>query len=247
MSYAIKKLNTIYNDKDLAWYILSLLCNCTIGQLLFRSTIYIHNFDIILRRLERGISVHRLLGFRRFWKHDFHISPYTFEPRPETEKIIEYVKQCLQPKNILDIGVGTGAILLSLLYEFPNSKGTGVDISPYALITAKYNAEQNCINSTTFCNHIPVNKYFDLVVYNPPYVEKNVDKTTLYDPPVALFGNYKEYLKPVFDTNIIGKLVMEVPVNQIKCIVTHLKDNFVLEHILCTSHSNIKIIVFQTK
>ena len=96
-----------------------------------------------LRRLQRE-PVSRILGFRSFWKADFKISPATLDPRADSETLIEAVLANVdkeQPLAILDLGTGTGCLLLSLLQELPQATGTGIDISAEAIEIALQNAE----------------------------------------------------------------------------------------------------------
>ncbi|QEK38697.1 methyltransferase domain-containing protein [Candidatus Cytomitobacter primus] len=109
----------------------------------------------LLDKLKYKIPLHRIMKKRFFWKDEFFVSPYTLEPRPETEAIIEismnYKSETVfKPKTILDIGTGTGCILLSLLKEHKDAYGIGVDISTFVLDTAKQNAENLKISNCDF-------------------------------------------------------------------------------------------------
>jgi release factor glutamine methyltransferase len=155
------------------------------------------------RRLARE-PVSRILGRRDFWGHSFIIDPSTLDPRPETETLIEAVLGIVaeegqrdQPLRILDLGTGTGCILLSLLAELPQAVGVGVDIEPRALAIAARNAESlglsdrvifHCANWTA-----NLSGFFHYIVANPPYIRRE-DISTLdpevrqYDPRLALDG-----------------------------------------------------------
>jgi len=163
--------------------------------------------------VDLGIPVARITSRKFFWKDTFEISPFTLEPRQDTEAIVEYIVKHLKPKSILDIGTGTGCILLSLLREFPGAEGVGVDISPKAIEVAKQNADKLKIKADficTDCAEVPGS--YDLIVSNPPYVKIECDISALFDPPVALreSGCYEKVisrrnLKPN------GTIVLEVP------------------------------------
>ncbi len=95
----------------------------------------------INRRLKRE-PVSRIIGHRGFWKSEFRITPQTLDPRPDSETLIEMALKLVRPEPsaILDLGTGTGCLLLSLLIEYPNATGVGIDISEEATATARENA-----------------------------------------------------------------------------------------------------------
>lgn len=123
-----------------------------------------------------------ILGHREFMRNDFKVTPATLVPRPETELLVESVTRAaklMQPDGavkILDIGTGSGAIIVSLLDYLPQAKGVGTDISVDALVVAKENAEaigvkERCgfVRSDVF-SRLPLDKKFDIIVSNPPYI-----------------------------------------------------------------------------
>lgn len=123
-----------------------------------------------------------ILGHREFMRNDFKVTEATLVPRPETELLVESLTKAapyLKPEGevkILDIGTGSGAIIISLLDYLPKAKGVGVDISVEALIVAKENAEtigvkERCgfVRSDVF-SRLPIEKKFDIIVSNPPYI-----------------------------------------------------------------------------
>lgn len=155
------------------------------------------------RRLKRE-PVSRILGKREFWDLDLAVSPDVLVPRPETETVVEcaldfVVRNGLRQEKlrILDIGTGTGALLLALLQELPHATGIGTDISPAAIAVAVGNAARNKLDaraSFVVCNIADgVIGPFDLIVSNPPYIP-HADIAALmpevrnYDPALALDG-----------------------------------------------------------
>lgn len=123
-----------------------------------------------------------ILGEKAFMRNVFKVTPATLVPRPETELLVESLVKAapfLQPEGavkILDIGTGSGAIIVSLLDYLPQAKGVGVDISVDALVVAKENAEkigvkERCgfLRSDVF-SRVPLDKKFDIIVSNPPYI-----------------------------------------------------------------------------
>ena len=153
-----------------------------------------------LRRLQRE-PVSRILGTRAFWKSDFKISSATLDPRPDSETLIEAVlKQAdkTAPLRILDLGTGTGCLLLSLLQELPLATGTGIDISTDAVKIALQNAESLCLTDrsdfmVTSWSEMPILAPYDIVISNPPYItlaeiEALEPEVRAYDPITALSG-----------------------------------------------------------
>jgi release factor glutamine methyltransferase len=155
------------------------------------------------RRLRRE-PVSRILGRREFWSLPLDVSPDVLDPRPETETVVEAALDFVtrgglraEKLRVLDIGTGSGALLLALLSELPNAIGTATDVSVPALDIARGNAERNRLNTrATFvaCNMADgVQGPFDLIVSNPPYIARAEIATLApevrdYDPALALDG-----------------------------------------------------------
>lgn len=155
------------------------------------------------RRLA-GEPVHRILGAREFYGRAFRLSPATLEPRPDTEILIDAVlpglAACVKERGtarIVDLGTGTGAILVTLLAEMPGTTGLAVDISAEALSTAAGNAALHGVE-TRFSTlrsdwFSALEGRFDLIVSNPPYIASAVvdglsPEVRLHDPRAALDG-----------------------------------------------------------
>ena len=113
----------------------------------------------------------QIIGRRAFWKHDFRVTRDTLDPRPETEALIEAALK-LPWRNVLDLGTGTGAILISLLAERPGAKGLGTDLSDAALEVARDNATRIGVDAAFQRADWfeGVTGRFDLIVSNPPYI-----------------------------------------------------------------------------
>lgn len=155
------------------------------------------------RRL-RHEPVARILGRKEFWDLTLHVSDAVLVPRPETETIVELALDLIardgrrgEPLRILDIGTGSGALLLALLRELKSASGTGTDISMAAIEVARANAERNKLDARArfVCCHLAdgIGGRFDLIVSNPPYIAR-AEIATLdaevreYDPLLALDG-----------------------------------------------------------
>lgn len=153
--------------------------------------------EMTARRLE-GEPISHILGYRDFWKDRFIVNSDVLTPRPETEGVIEQAVNIFhdQPaRSILDIGTGSGAIILSLLREFPKAKAVAVDISAAALKVA----QENALSLRLECDFrqgdgfTPVTERFDLIVSNPPYITGEEMKdlplnVARFEPELALFG-----------------------------------------------------------
>ena len=158
-------------------------------------------FNYLLKRRINNEPVAYITGKKEFWTSDFLVNKSTLVPRPETElliyKIVDFYKN--KKINILDIGTGSGCILLTILKELGFARGIGIDISPQAIQMAKLNATKlNLLNRSKF-KVFDIGKFnsekFDLIVSNPPYIPsrdiKNLQKDiTNYEPLVALNGGH---------------------------------------------------------
>ena len=157
-------------------------------------------FQVLLsRRLKREPMAY-IVGSKEFWSLDFKVSSAVLCPRPDTEILVQAALKMVhrsQPLRILDLGTGSGAILLSLLSELPHATGTGVDISPQAIEIAKENASHLGLASRaefllgSWCDGLL--GQFDLIVSNPPYIESSAisglePEVAVFEPKLALDG-----------------------------------------------------------
>ena len=132
----------------------------------------------ITRRVAAREPLSRIAGRREFWGLDFVLSPDTLDPRPETETVVEAVLARFsdrdKPYRFLDLGTGSGCLLLALLCEFPKASGIGVDLAPGAAITARHNAARLGLAERAFFIAgdwgAALAGGFDAVVANPPYI-----------------------------------------------------------------------------
>jgi release factor glutamine methyltransferase len=160
--------------------------------------------DALTERRMDHEPVARIFGVKEFWSLALHISPAVLVPRPETETVIEtaldfIVRGGLGMKSlrILDIGTGSGALLLALLSELPNARGTGTDISTPALDVARVNAKR--LGLASRCTFVTCDiaegllGLFDVIVSNPPYIAHDdiallAPEVRDHDPALALDG-----------------------------------------------------------
>jgi release factor glutamine methyltransferase len=155
---------------------------------------------LIAERYARKPMAH-ILGVREFWERSFKVTQDTLDPRPDSESLIEQVLQLYKnlpkPKRIIDFGTGTGCLLLTLLSEFDESQGVGVDISETAIAVAQENAEKlGLAKRTSFVVSNwgkKIKGEYDLIISNPPYIKKSdIDglepEVSTYEPKQALDG-----------------------------------------------------------
>ena len=154
--------------------------------------------SLISRRLKQE-PVAYIIGRKEFRSEDFFVDKKSLIPRPETELLIDPIVKMFKNKNLffLDIGVGSGCIIFSILKELNHSKGIGIDICKKAVLNAKINLNRfNLKNRVKLLNKSVdqvLNKKFDLVVSNPPYVVKReinrlANDIRKFEPKVALDG-----------------------------------------------------------
>lgn len=157
-------------------------------------------YDIVSRRAQR-LPVAHLVGAREFWSMSFKVTPATLVPRPETETLIETALELFAgreaPRRIMDLGTGTGCILLALLRVFPEASGVALDVSAAALSVARENAIAHDLDQrASFVRadfaDAPMGP-FDLIVSNPPYIPSaDIDglevEVRVHDPIGALDG-----------------------------------------------------------
>jgi len=156
--------------------------------------------ETMLRRREAREPVGRILGRREFWSLDFALTPATLEPRPDSETLIEAALDAFPDRDAaltaLDLGTGTGCLLLAFLSEYPNATGIGVDVSPDAVDAASANAAKLGFASRTrfVCDNWAQGLAgpIDCILANPPYIPSSdlagLAPEVAYDPHAALDG-----------------------------------------------------------
>jgi len=163
------------------------------------SRIIVNNFNRLIIRRSTKEPLAYILKEKEFWSKSFFVNRNTLIPRPETELLCDIVIKKIKNRKpyILDIGTGTGCILLSVLSEIKKAKGIGIDVSKAAIEVAKKNSNNFDLNQrakffTKSLNDI-YNYKFDLIVSNPPYIKtsdiKNLsDDVRKFEPKIALDG-----------------------------------------------------------
>ena len=218
-------------------------------------------FKEYLKRRCHNEPVAYIIGEKEFWSEKFKVNKDTLIPRPETELMVEEILKKFGKKklSILDVGTGSGCIILSLLNNLKNSNGIGVDISKNAISIAKINASKlKMLDRVKFLNRSIENltsKKFDLIVSNPPYIKKNdikhlTDDIKRFEPRMALDGGNDglDLIKKVIykSKNILkikGMLALEIGNEQVKKVSKILIDNnFRIKNVIKDYKNNIRCI-----
>lgn len=202
-------------------------------------------FAASLARRLAGEPITRILGRAEFYGRSFALSPATLEPRPDSETLIAAALDLLRaeqradaPLRLLDVGTGTGCLLLTLLRELPNATGLGTDISAAALDVARANARALGVEARATWQMADalggVSGPFDLLVSNPPYV-RSADVDALapavrnFDPRTALDGGpdglrvYARLFEKIAGVIPNGWIVLEVGYDQADAVATQLR------------------------
>ncbi len=225
------KIKNAHLDVEL---ILSKVLNRNREEIILNLNKNLKNTDIMkfkhyLFRRYQNEPMAYILGYKYFWKHKFLTNKSVLIPRPDTELIIEETLKYLpnnNSKKILDIGTGSGCIVVSLIKERPKCAATAIDISINAIKVAKTNAKLHQLeNKINFIN-IDIDKLksynYDLVISNPPYINsiefnRLDDDIKSHEPKIALSGGsdgLKDLKKVIFKSKkllkVNGKLIIEI-------------------------------------
>ena len=202
----------------------------------------LNNFKKLIRKRSFGHPIAHITNKKFFWKSEFIVSNETLIPRPDTELLVEKVLDLTKHKNklnLLEIGIGSGCIILSILKERKSFYGTGIDISKSCLNISKLNATKLKVSSKLKLYKSDVDKFsfgkYDLIISNPPYIKKNKLKylekdVAKFEPKLALDGGLdglSEIRKVISKSSELikknGKFVLEIGYDQKNIIVNLLK------------------------
>ncbi len=223
-------------------------------------------FKEYLKRRIKNEPMAYILEEKEFWSKKFKVSKDTLIPRPETELLVDKLLKIYRGKkiSILDIGTGSGCIIISLISELNKSIGAGIDISKKAILIAKKNANKyNLSNRIKFLNKSfegLVDKRYDLIVSNPPYIKhkdiKNLsDDIKIFEPRMALDGGNdgldvikKIIYKSKYILKINGLLALEIGNEQIKKVSNILIDNkFRIKEVIKDYKNNVRCVLAQNR
>ena len=156
-------------------------------------------FDNLIQERAKSKPIAQIIKKKDFWKYEFIVNNNVLIPRPDTEIVIEQALKLVKNKNrlqILDIGIGSGCILMSILKEKKNFIGTGIDISNKSLQISKVNGQKLRINNRLRLLKSNIDNFntvkYDLIISNPPYIKKSklkcLEKDIGFEPKQALDG-----------------------------------------------------------
>ena len=261
------KDKNIYSHKLDSEILLSKVLNKTREELLINLNQKIEPqkisyFHKLIDRRSSKEPIAYILKEKEFWSKSFLVSNNTLVPRPETELMVEKIVKIFKTKDIfvLDIGTGTGCILLSILSELKNSKGIGVDISSKTIQIANANSKKHKLTQRSkfyqrSLNEIYYNK-FDLIVSNPPYIMKKDIKNLnedirKFEPKLALDGGNDglDVIKKVIYKSrsilkIKGMLALEIGNEQFKKVSKILISNkFKTRYLVKDYRENIRCVL----
>ena len=222
-----------------------------------------NHFKELLFRRKSHQPIAQLINLKEFWKNNFFINKDVLVPRPETELILEEILKITDissSKNILDIGTGSGCIIISILKERPNCFATAIDISKKALKVAKYNAKIHHLENKIKFIKIDIDNFnhnkYDFIVSNPPYIKKlsikRLEKDVkFFEPHIALeagFDGFREIKKLIIKSKKLlkknGKLIFEIGEDQLKKSKRILTENgFYINKISSDIYFNPRVII----
>ena len=201
----------------------------------------------LIERRKNNEPIAYITGEKEFFGLNFKVNEHTLIPRPDTELLVEHVLQYIEQENledpkILDLGTGSGAIIISILSNIKNGKGFAVDLNPKALEKAAENAKLNNVDNklefieSSWFNNVNESD-FDIIVANPPYItnkmKESLDKDVVeFEPHLALFGGekgFEPYVEivqnsPTFFKNK-GKIFLEIGFDQKNEVLELFNDN----------------------
>ena len=223
----------------------------------------INHFNYLVNKRKKGKPVAYLTNIKEFWNEKFYINTNVLIPRPDSEHLVEETLKIYNKEsrlNILDIGTGSGCILLSILKERKKFYGTGIDISKKAINVAKFNAKVHQLSNRVKFFNSDVDKFlfgkYDLVISNPPYIKKlslkYLDNDVIgYEPKIALDGGKDglSIIKKVISRASVllkrnGKLILEIGFDQkSKCLNILKKNGFYINKTIKDYGKNDRCII----
>ena len=222
-----------------------------------------NKFKKLILRRKKNEPIAYIIKKKEFWRYNFKVNNEVLIPRPETEIIVNKILKLISFKSsrqILDIGTGSGCILLSIIKERPNCYGTAIDISKKALKVAIFNAKMHHLENKVRFINIDIDKFnlnkYDFIISNPPYIN-NIDfnrlekDIKLYEPAIALkagIDGLNEIKKLILKSRSLlkenGKLIFEIGKNQVNTVVRILKkNNFYINEVCKDIQSHPRVII----
>ena len=221
------------------------------------------SFKNLISHRAKGKPVAQLIGVKSFWNYDFSLNDEVLIPRPDSELIVEQVLKIYKGKkkiNLLEIGVGSGCLILSILKEKKLFYGTGIDISNHCIKISNFNAKKLNIQNRVKLFKSDIDNFnlgkYDLIISNPPYIKKldfnNLKKDVVnFEPKLALDGGleglscFRKVIKK--SSELIkkrGRLILEIAYDQKRDVAKILRENgFYINRILRDLANNDRCIV----
>ena len=224
------------------------------------------NYKYLINRRKKNEPMAQIFENKEFWKYNFFVNRNVLIPRPETELIVEEVLKLTNynsSKHILDIGTGSGCIIISILKNRPFFHATALDISSKAIKIAVFNAKMHHLENKIKFINIDVDKFnlnkYDFIVSNPPYIKKLElmrlsSNVRFYEPKIALeagIDGFKEIKKIILKSKKLlkknGKLIFEIGDKQKENSLYLLKKNGFYINKVCSDTSSIPRVLISTK
>ena len=210
------------------------------------------NFKRLIKERLKGKPIAYLIGKKNFWKNEFIVNENVLIPRPDTELIVEQVLKIFRNKfkiNFLEIGIGSGCIIMSILKEKKGFLGTGIDLDEECIKLSKINAKRLGVSNRIKFFKSDVDNFsygkYDLIISNPPYIKKldlkNLDRDVInFEPKIALDGGLEgtsEIRKVINRSSELikkkGKLVLEIAHDQKNEVIKILRTkNFYINNVV---------------
>ena len=220
-------------------------------------------FNNLVKKRSKGEPIAYLLNKKDFWKYEFYVDKGILIPRPDSEIIIEQILKITDLKKnlrILDIGVGSGCLLLSALKERKNFHGVGIDISKKCIDISNINASRLEISKRVKFFKSDIDNFrfgkYDLIISNPPYIKKldfnNLKRDVInFEPRLALYGGLdgtSEIRKVINKSSELikknGKFILEIAYDQKNKIIKLLRNKgFYINQVLKDLANNDRCIV----
>jgi release factor glutamine methyltransferase len=223
-------------------------------------------FNKLLKQRNNRQPIAQIINKKEFWKKNLYIDGNVLIPRPESEHLVEETINLIKDEanySILDIGCGSGCLIISILLERIKCRGTALDVSKKAIKVSKINAKMQHIQNRIKFIHSDIDKVivgkYDLIVTNPPYINKHKikyldDEVRIFEPKLALDGGIDGLSKI---RNIIlkssklikrgGKLIIEIGFDQKFKVLEILKKNFFYVNKVVKDYSGKDRCIISTK
>ena len=226
----------------------------------------LYNYKLNLKRRKKNEPIAYILKKKEFWRYSFYVNKNVLIPRPETEIIVEELLKKISfesSKKLLDVGTGSGCIIISIIKDRPKCYASAIDISKKALNIAKFNAKMHHLSNKINLKNIDIDKIhynkYDFIISNPPYIKKfNISRldesVKFFEPYIALeagIDGLREIKKIIIKSNKLlkknGKLIFEIGDNQVMAVKKILNHNGYYVGKVINDISSIPRVIISTK